>query len=138
MSIPSTVFVDTSGLLALVNASDAYHAKAGKVEAACSLRRVQFVTSDMVLTEFLNAMASVRGRELAVQVVSAWLKSPTHRVEQTSIAQWHAALAHYSNHSDKDWSLVDCASFQLCKRRRITHVLTADHHFRQAGFHILL
>ena len=40
--------------------------------------------------------------------------------------------------SDKDWSLVDCASFVVMKERGITEALTTDHHFEQAGFARLL
>jgi predicted nucleic acid-binding protein len=39
---------------------------------------------------------------------------------------------------DKDWSLVDCASFIIMQRRGITETLTTDHHFEQAGFRLLL
>jgi len=35
---------------------------------------------------------------------------------------------------DKDWSLVDAASFIVMRRLGITEVLTTDHHFSQAGF----
>ncbi len=41
-------------------------------------------------------------------------------------------------HPDKDWSLVDCASFVVMKQRGIQEALTSDHHFEQAGFVRLL
>ncbi|CAK8719678.1 MAG: hypothetical protein CDV28_101194 [Candidatus Electronema aureum] len=44
----------------------------------------------------------------------------------------------YQQRTDKDWSLVDCASFVLMKQRSITKALTTDHHFEQAGFLRLL
>ena len=39
---------------------------------------------------------------------------------------------------DKEWSLVDCASFVIMKQRGVTEALTTDHHFEQAGFVRLL
>ncbi len=39
---------------------------------------------------------------------------------------------------DKEWSLVDCASFVLMRQREINEALTSDHHFEQAGFSRLL
>lgn len=35
---------------------------------------------------------------------------------------------------DKEWSLVDAASFIVMRRLRITEAFTTDHHFSQAGF----
>ena len=35
---------------------------------------------------------------------------------------------------DKQWSLVDCASFVVMRSRKITRAFTTDHHFEQAGF----
>ena len=39
---------------------------------------------------------------------------------------------------DKEWTLVDCASFVVMQRRGITEAFTTDHHFEQAGFARLL
>ncbi len=38
----------------------------------------------------------------------------------------------------KEWGLTDCISFVVMQKRSITEALTADDHFRQAGFRALL
>jgi len=43
-----------------------------------------------------------------------------------------------ATHDDKDWSLVDCASFIIMRERSIATALTNDRHFEQAGFIRLL
>jgi predicted nucleic acid-binding protein len=49
-----------------------------------------------------------------------------------------AAWELLAGRSDKEWSLVDCASFVVMKQRNLTDALTADKHFEQAGFVRLL
>ncbi len=44
----------------------------------------------------------------------------------------------YRARLDKDWGLTDCVTFVLMKQEGITEALTADVHFRQAGFTALL
>lgn len=48
------------------------------------------------------------------------------------------ALRLYADRSDKDWSLTDCLSFVVMRRRNVQEALTADHHFEQAGFRPVL
>ena len=38
---------------------------------------------------------------------------------------------------DKDFSLVDCASFVVMRELRINPALTLDAHFGQMGFHVV-
>jgi len=44
----------------------------------------------------------------------------------------------YCRREDKNWSLTDCMSFVVMEDEDIEDVLTADHHFEQAGFVALL
>jgi len=39
---------------------------------------------------------------------------------------------------DKEWGMTDCVSISLMSQRGITKTFTADNHFEQAGFQILL
>ncbi len=40
--------------------------------------------------------------------------------------------------TDKEWGFVDCTSILVAKDMGIKDVFSADHHFEQAGFNILL
>ncbi|CAG0966960.1 hypothetical protein PHYC_01036 [Phycisphaerales bacterium] len=51
---------------------------------------------------------------------------------------WLAALSLFRERPDKEWSLVDCSSILICREQGIQRILTADHHFTQAGFEVLL
>jgi predicted nucleic acid-binding protein len=48
------------------------------------------------------------------------------------------ALQLFQEREDKEWGLTDCISFVVMDDEGITEALTADGHFRQAGFHALL
>jgi uncharacterized protein len=44
----------------------------------------------------------------------------------------------YRARPDKDWSLTDCISFEVMTDLGLTDAVTGDHHFKQAGFNLLL
>jgi predicted nucleic acid-binding protein len=52
--------------------------------------------------------------------------------------QMDAAFQLYGSRADKAWSLTDCLSFVVMEDLHITKALTADQHFKQAGFRALL
>jgi predicted nucleic acid-binding protein len=58
------------------------------------------------------------------------------------VAQSHesflAGLALYERRPDKQYSLVDCISMNVMRKRRIREILTNDRHFVQEGFVRLL
>jgi predicted nucleic acid-binding protein len=43
----------------------------------------------------------------------------------------------FFQYRDKNFSFTDCASFIVMRETRLTHALTTDTHFRQAGFQVL-
>jgi predicted nucleic acid-binding protein len=48
------------------------------------------------------------------------------------------ALTLYEARKDKQWGLTDCISFVVMKEQGVETAATADRHFTQAGFSILL
>lgn len=133
----SVVFADAGYWIALFNPRDSLHAKAIVVSQATQSRSI--VTSQMVLIEFLNHYAALGQlfRQRAVQVVRSLQETDIEIVPQTD-GQFETALMLYAQRQDKEWGLVDCASFLIMQEQGITEALAYDEHFKQAGFIPLL
>ena len=44
----------------------------------------------------------------------------------------------YRDRGDKQWGMTDCISFVVMGEHHLTEALTADRHFAQAGFVLLM
>ena len=133
-----TPFADALYWVALTNPNDQWHEKAWRI--AQGLRASRLVTTEEVLTEFLNFLSS-RGAYLRQRASATVRRIETGR-EVEIIPQTHesfrAGLELYEQRRDKGYSLTDCISMQTMRSRGITEVLTHDHHFEQEGFVVLL
>jgi uncharacterized protein len=134
----NAIFADTGYWIALFNPRDDLHAKALTVARVTQNRPI--VTSQMVLTEFLNYYASLGQsfRQQAVQVVRSLQQATEVEIVPQTDEQFQAALTFYAQRPDKEWSLVDCASFLIMQEQHLTEALAHDEHFYQAGFVPLL
>jgi predicted nucleic acid-binding protein len=132
------VFADTSYWFALLNTRDTLHQKA--VVTSRQLSAVQLVTSEMVFVELLNCLGSgnPRERRAVVSTIEGLGRSDSVIVVPQTPEQFAKALERYKQSADKNWSLTDCASFQIMETEHIDAALTHDHHFVQAGFEALL
>jgi predicted nucleic acid-binding protein len=130
-------FVDTWFLIAYVHKFDADHRRALRIGE--TLRGARFFTHDGVLTEFLSFFSGHGEfwRREAAAFVRDLIVSEKYRVTPLSRHRFEEALTLYETRLDKEYSLVDCTSMVLMRRREVTHVLTNDHHFRQEGFTIV-
>jgi len=89
--------------------------------------------------EFLNFSGRRPAlRALAARKVRQILDSPGIEVVPLSHEAFIDALAFYEARPDKRYSLTDCLSMQIMAGRDIQDVLTADRHFGQEGFNVLL
>lgn len=132
------VFLDTAGLLATVRARDSLRDCALALLSEWEAHRTPGVTSELVLTELLSAVTSVRLRTAGASLVRKVLASPFISVVRVHHHDWLEALRLYESRRDKEWSLVDCHSMLICQKRKIFRVFTSDVHFAQAGFTLLL
>jgi predicted nucleic acid-binding protein len=129
-------FLDTVYALALLNSRDQYHETAHALLPR--VRRAQEVcTTEAVLTEVANALARM-DRQRAVEFIRACYQAHNIRIEPSSSTLFTRALQLYEARGDKTWGLTDCISFTVMRDRHLTDALTADVHFVQAGFSILL
>lgn len=70
----------------------------------------------------------------AVEIGKLLIESPSIRLVQIDEGLFREAWHYLVQHTDKSYSLTDCASFLVMKRLRIRTALTFDKHFAQAGF----
>ena len=91
-------------------------AKALVVSQSIGNRRI--VTSQAVLTEFLNHFAAfgAQFREKAVQVVQSLRQSPQVEIIEQSPARFEAALDLYAKRPDKAWDRQIVTPFCSCSR----------------------
>ncbi len=133
-----TVFVDAAYLIAILNPGDQLAESAAAAHE--QLEGAKLVTTEEVLTEFLNAVAGAGSwvRTRACEMVWKLAASPKIEVIPQSHTSFDGGLDRYWRRRDKGYSMTDCISMNAMRRLGIGDILTSDHHFSQEGFTILL
>lgn len=130
-----TLFADTFYFLALLNPHDDAH---GAAEAASIDGETKLVTTAWVLTELADGLSETAGRRIFANLLADLCNDPQATVLPADQSLWRRGVELYAAREDKGWSLTDCISFVVMKEMGIDEALTADHHFKQAGFRTLL
>jgi uncharacterized protein len=130
--------VDTAYVLALISHRDQWHQQAARWSRQLEADGTLLLTTEFVLTEVGNALASVIERRFAVETIRTFQASEYVEVVPASRVLFEAGLDLYASRLDKDWGLTDCTSFVVMQDRGIKDALTVDRHFQQAGFRALL
>ena len=129
------VFADTVYYLALTNPRDQYAAAAAQFTARFS---GAVVTTAWVLTEVASALARGPDRALFLQLYRDLADDRRVTIVPPAEDWFDRGIELYAQRPDKEWSLIDCISFIVMHEYALTDALTADRHFEQAGFRILL
>ncbi len=131
----SDCFADTYFFLALLFENDEAHAEAQTRVANLSGR---LYTSAWVLTEVADALA-MPGRRQQFSLLLQFLRaSPSVTIVPAEQTLFDRAVKLYDQRPDKAWSLTDCTSFTIMNDHGLRDASTGDHHFEQAGFHVLM
>ncbi|EDN71000.1 conserved hypothetical protein [Beggiatoa sp. PS] len=138
MNLPNEIFVDTSFFIALLNSKDEHHQKALALQKQLSANNIRKVTSEYILLELGDGLSNLRFRHLAVQVLDLIYQDNSFDIIPTSSEIFTKALKLFKKRPDKAWGMTDCTSFIILWDLMLDTVLTADHHFQQAGFRALL
>jgi len=128
------MFVDTSGLYALLDAADAQH-RAARTAFAALAGNEDLVTHSYVLVETIALVHRRLGpdavraltSELLPTVATVWVDEAAHAAGLSALI---AALP-------TDVSLVDQVSFHLMRELQLTRVFAFDTDFQTAGFEVL-
>lgn len=126
------VFVDTSAFYALLDRDDANHASAAEkwktfLSAETTLMSTNYVLVEcaaLVQARFGIAAARAFAEDVVPLLRIEWIDGETHGA---AVGAWLAA-------SRRTLSLVDCASFEVMRRRGVRKAFSYDDHFRQQGF----
>lgn len=132
------VFLDSSGLIALVNASDSWHAAAVDAWAEIIQSRVPLVTTSLILLEVGDGLSRVQLRSLAIAIRQRLLRFLPCEVVLITPELESEGWKLYADRPDKSWGVTDCISMLVAQQRNVTQVFSADRHFAQAGFELLL
>ncbi len=132
-----TTFVDTSGILAIMDASDELH-------AAAALAWNQLLSGDdpdLLTTSYvlLETCALIQAR-LGLEALQAFHTNvrPVLTIIWVDAAMHNAGIESVLAARRRHLSLVDCISFQVMHEHMIQDTLTVDLHFREQGFNILI
>jgi predicted nucleic acid-binding protein len=132
------IFLDTAYAIALSAPTDTHHQQALQLAGRLELQQIPIVTSRAVLLEIGSALAKLRYRKAAVQLLQSLEDDPAVEIVPLSEELYRRALLLFADREDKEWSLTDCLSFLIMQDRQIQAALTTDEHFHQAGFRALL
>lgn len=134
------LFADTSGWGHLADPTQAHHTLAATLYRAARQQRRKVVTTNYVLAELVSLLISPLHLPFSTRValLESLKASPHVEIVHVDPTLDAAAWTLLKSRPDKDWSLVDCASFVVMQQRGLREALTTDHHFEQAGFVRLL
>ena len=132
------IFVDTSALIALGNASDRFHDHATRLFKAYVIEKQPFITTNAVIFEMMNAFSAARYKPFALRLFDLISTTPTWKLVIIDAPLMKKGVQRFRLMRDKDWSLVDCISMIVAEEAKIFDIFTNDHHFEQAGLNILL
>ncbi len=125
-------FVDTSGLIALLDGHELRHADCAEAWKALLSEDERLLTTNYVLVESFALVQRRLGLD-AVQVLCGDFL-PLLRVVWMDQATHQAAVGALLTAARRRLSLVDCASFEIMRRHDVAKAFTLDAHFAEQGF----
>ena len=104
----------------------------------CQSAGCRTVTTEWVLIEVADALSAPEQRPVYLDLLSDLRNDPGLVVVEASHDLFERGVDLFARRPDKSWSLTDCISFLVMEEHGLSEALTADHHFKQAGFVPLL
>jgi len=130
-----SVFLDTSAILAVLDADDLQHREADAIWRRLLTSDETLLSTNYILVETFALVQRRLGMD-AVRAVESeivplleihWVDAEVHRVvvNQLLVA------------SRRNLSLVDCSSFEVMRRHRVQTAFAFDPHFPEHGFELV-
>lgn len=134
--------MDTQGWAEMYHDPALHHAQADAFLTQSLANNWQLITSNLILSELVPLLNRARSFRLpqsqTLSIITRIRTLPNLTIEHVDptidALAWDLLYANPQH----PWSHVDATSMALMRQLGIAEVLTADHHFAQAGFTALL
>ena len=120
------IFVDTSAWYALVDSDDADHKTAAAFLASNTM---PLITTNFIFSETVTLIRYRIGHEAARSFGQKLMESSFVRVIAVTSADEERAWDIFSKYRDQDFSFVDCTSFAVMERMKLSRAFGFDRHF---------
>jgi predicted nucleic acid-binding protein len=128
------IFVDTGAWYALVDTDDADH---GAAAAFLAANTVPLITTNAVFSETVTLIRYRIGHE-AARIFGQKLKESSFvRMVAVTPADEERAWEIFAKYGDQDFSFVDCTSFAVMQRMKLTQAFAFDRHFKVMKFTVV-
>ena len=127
------IFLDTSGIVAAMNAKDSYHQEAKEIFFKLVDQQCLFIITNYIRIETHALLINRASHAIALKFLNekSWI------IEWVNPDDEQKAIRLIHQYMDKSFSLTDATSFVIMKRLGIDTALTFDQHFKQYGFKII-
>jgi predicted nucleic acid-binding protein len=133
----SAVFVDTGAWIGITVVRDQTHEAAAAYARNLVARRVPLLTTNYVLAEACTRIRYDDGHPKALAfdgLVRDLVRQRRLSLNWVTPAIHEEALEIFRRYSDHEFSIVDCTSFVVARRRKVREVFGFDHDFVAMGF----
>lgn len=129
------IFIDTSAIIAFIDADDEFHDEALKIYSTLLNERRHIFTSNYILLETIVILNNRIGID-AVRLFNNDI-IPIFKVHFVDETLQNLCINNLIIANRKNVSLVDYTSFEIMKQLNINKVFTFDCHFKEMGFEII-
>lgn len=131
---PERLFVDSGAWIALRSRRDQHHAEADRLFREAIRRRLQLVTTNLVIAETHRLTLFRAGTEPALRALDRVDASPSTTVHFATARDHEEALRWLARLSPRPITYTDAVSFSVMIAAKCDHVLGFDNDFVAAGF----
>lgn len=137
MTPTDSVFVDTSGWVALLTDNDTHHIRASALFEELQQSRSTLFTSDYILDETITTILKRGSHKQSVYAGDVLMTSHLIKIVPVSPTCFSKAWDLYKKFKDKKFSFTDVTSFTIMKDMGLRKAFSFDNDFVQAGFDVI-
>jgi predicted nucleic acid-binding protein len=134
------IFIDSCIFIAMLNPNDQWNEKVSEKMSDIEQHGFKVITSEYVIMEILNMFCKYGDtiKSNALELINDLYSDPNIEIRRLSSDGFSKAIEKFKKYKDKNWSIIDCTSFNIMDEIKTIECLSTDKHFKQAGFTNLL